>query len=199
VDEDLCSAITGSARKIKDNMADWHNLMLKWEKLNDTGFNIITNISNMRLSQSSQSSSSSSSLASADTAADLQDQCSKLREIQCHHVYGCVAIVKKMERLMTSQRGLQDLEDFQFGPEGRKVPLFHTWSTQQFVASSDILCEAFQQEVKLKQVVLQEVAHSTNSDLCTVYLSCWLHQPFIPAHVRQTLEALLLETGHRPL
>lgn len=67
------------------------------------------------------------------------------------------------------------------------------------VASSDILCEAFQQEVKLKQVVLQEVAHSTNSDLCTVYLSCWLHQPFIPAHVRQTLEALLLETGHRPL
>lgn len=44
-----CSAITGSARKIKDNMADWHNLMLKWEKLNDTGFNIITNISNMRL------------------------------------------------------------------------------------------------------------------------------------------------------
>ncbi|XP_008313307.1 cyclin-dependent kinase 2-interacting protein [Cynoglossus semilaevis] len=190
-----CSAITGSARKIKDNMADWHNLMLKWEKLNDTGFNIITNISNMRLSQSSQSSSSSSSLASADTAADLQDQCSKLREI----VDKMVAIVKKMERLMTSQRGLQDLEDFQFGPEGRKVPLFHTWSTQQFVASSDILCEAFQQEVKLKQVVLQEVAHSTNSDLCTVYLSCWLHQPFIPAHVRQTLEALLLETGHRPL
>lgn len=33
---------------------------------------------------------------------------------------------------MTSQRGVQDLEEFQFGPEGRKIPLFHTWNTKQF-------------------------------------------------------------------
>lgn len=37
-----------------------------------------------------------------------------------------------MERLMTSQRGVQDLEEFQFGPEGRIYPLFHTWKTKQF-------------------------------------------------------------------
>lgn len=42
------SAVTGSARKIKDNAADWHNLMLKWDKLNNDGFQCATNIVNMR-------------------------------------------------------------------------------------------------------------------------------------------------------
>lgn len=33
---------------------------------------------------------------------------------------------------MTSQQGLQDLEVFQFGPEGRTFPLFHSWNTKHF-------------------------------------------------------------------
>lgn len=133
----------------------------------------------------------------------------------------------KMERLMTSQQGIQDLEEFQFGLKGRQSPLFHTWSTQQFGEhtcvmtsqplppvinlvidllidlvsgqSSGVLYEAFSQELKLKQTILQELAHTVTSDLCMVYLSCWLHQPFIPPQVRLTLESVLLETGHRPL
>lgn len=39
-----------SARKIKDNAADWHNLILKWEALNDRGFAIANNIANMKIS-----------------------------------------------------------------------------------------------------------------------------------------------------
>ncbi|XP_067471404.1 cyclin-dependent kinase 2-interacting protein isoform X2 [Thunnus thynnus] len=110
-----------------------------------------------------------------------------------------VIVVMKMERLMASQRGVLDLEEFQFGPEGRKVPLFHSWTTKQFEDSSRVLLDAFRQELRLKQTILQELAHTVTSDLCMVYLSCWLHQPFIPPQTRMTLEALLLETGHRPL
>lgn len=33
---------------------------------------------------------------------------------------------------MTLQQGVQDLDEFQFGLEGRKFPLFHTWNTKQF-------------------------------------------------------------------
>ncbi|KAF6129367.1 cyclin dependent kinase 2 interacting protein [Phyllostomus discolor] len=39
-----------SARKIKDNAADWHNLILKWETLNDAGFAIANNIANTKIS-----------------------------------------------------------------------------------------------------------------------------------------------------
>ncbi|KAG7238049.1 hypothetical protein INR49_031403, partial [Caranx melampygus] len=222
-----CSAVTGSARKIKDNAADWHNLLLKWEKLNEDGFSAAAKIVNTRLSQSHQlqlvdESSSPSSLSSpvSGDAAELQDNCRKLQDI----VDKMVAVLMKMERLKTSQQGIQDLEEFQFGPTGKKSPLFHTWSTQQFGEhtqvmtsqppvinlvidlltdlisgqSSGVLYEAFSQELKLKQTILQELAHTVTSDLCMVYLSCWLHQPFIPPQVRLTLESVLLETGHRP-
>lgn len=65
--------------------------------------------------------------------------------------------------------------------------------------SSRALLESFSGELKLKQTIQQELAHTCSSDLCLVYLSCWLHQPFIPPDTRLSLEALLLETGHRPL
>ncbi|XP_067471403.1 cyclin-dependent kinase 2-interacting protein isoform X1 [Thunnus thynnus] len=199
-----CSAVTGSARKIKDNAADWHNLLLRWEKLSDEGFTIAGNIVNLRLSspQSEQQqqvdeplSPPSAPSQPAGGAAELQDECCKLQDV----FNKMVIVVMKMERLMASQRGVLDLEEFQFGPEGRKVPLFHSWTTKQFEDSSRVLLDAFRQELRLKQTILQELAHTVTSDLCMVYLSCWLHQPFIPPQTRMTLEALLLETGHRPL
>lgn len=46
-----CSALTGSARKIKDNAADWHNLMIRWEKLNEEGFILAGNIVELRMTR----------------------------------------------------------------------------------------------------------------------------------------------------
>lgn len=43
--------LTGSARKLKDNAADWHNLILKWERLNDEGSTTATQIVNLVLSK----------------------------------------------------------------------------------------------------------------------------------------------------
>lgn len=90
-----CSAVTGSARKVKDNAADWHNLMMRWEKLNEDGFSVAGNIANLRRTrsqsdrlllddESSSSSSSSSSSApwqQAGEAAALQDECRKLQDV----------------------------------------------------------------------------------------------------------------------
>ncbi|CAK6982068.1 cyclin-dependent kinase 2-interacting protein [Scomber scombrus] len=187
-----CSAVTGSGRRIKDGAADWHNLRARWEKLNDDGFVIAGNIVNLRLSSHREQQVHT---PPAGGAAELQEECCKLHDI----VHKMVAIVMKMERLMASQRGILDLEEFQFGPEGRKVPLFHSWTTKQFEDSSRVLLDAFRRELQLKQTILQELGHTVTSDLCMVYLSCWLHQPFTPPQTRLTLEALLLETGHRPL
>ncbi|XP_032364523.1 cyclin-dependent kinase 2-interacting protein isoform X2 [Etheostoma spectabile] len=192
----------GSSRKIKDNAADWHNLLLRWEKLNEDGFTAAGNITAITLtrSQSDQLLDDPPSPPAAmseqpGAAAELQEECCKLQDV----VQKMVTVVTKMERLMTSQRGVQDLEEFQFGPEGRKVPLFHSWSTKHFNEACGFLLASFQQELRLKQLILQEVGHTATSDLCMVYLSCWLQQPFLPPQTRLTLEALLLETGHRPL
>ncbi|XP_028250505.1 cyclin-dependent kinase 2-interacting protein [Parambassis ranga] len=188
-----CSALTGSARKTKDNAADWHNLMIKWDKLSEEGFNMAANIANLRRTQSDQLQAGTPPPGAG--AAELQHECSGLQDV----IDKMAAVLTKMKRLVTSQRGVRELEEFQFGGEGRKVPLFHSWTTKQFEDSSCVLLEAFGQELRLKQAILQELAHTTTSDLCMVYLTCWLHQPFIPPQARLTLEALLLETGHRLL
>ncbi|KAK5873230.1 hypothetical protein PBY51_018293 [Eleginops maclovinus] len=183
---------------MRDNAVDWHNLMLRWEGLNDHGFNAASNIINIRRFQSDQRllpDESAPPPPPSSEAADLQDECCKLQEV----VNKMVVVVTKMERLMTSQRGIQDLEEFQFGPEGRKLPLFHSWSFKQFEQVSGLLLDSFRQELDLKKRILQEVAHTATPDLCIVFLSCWLQQPYLTPHCRLNLEALLLETGHRAL
>ncbi|XP_029973397.1 LOW QUALITY PROTEIN: cyclin-dependent kinase 2-interacting protein [Salarias fasciatus] len=193
------SGVTGTSRKVKDNAATGSNLMIRWNKLNEEGFNAATSIVNLRRSQSEQllvdGSASASSPSSHGQTESLQEECRRLEDV----VHKMVAVVTKMERLMTSQRGIRDLEEFQFGPEGRTSPLFHSWTARQFEEAAETLLDGFRQELKLKQTILQEVAHTATPDLCMVYLSCWLHQPYIPDQNRLTLEALLLETGHRPL
>ncbi|KAM9842085.1 cyclin-dependent kinase 2-interacting protein [Aulostomus maculatus] len=200
----LC-AVTGSARKIKDNAADWHNLKVRWDKLNDEGFQIAGNIINLKLNRSQSElhqqwvdeapAPQSAPWQQAAGTADLLNECSKL-----HHILEKMAIIMvKMQRVMASQRGILDLEEFQFGRGGRKVPLFHSWNTKQLDEASQILFDAFSKELQLKHSILQELAHTATSDLCMVYLSCWLHEPFIPPQTRLILEALLLETGHRPI
>lgn len=197
-----CSALTGSSRKVKDNAADWHNLLLRWERLNDDGFNVAQNIVNLRLRRSeSQHQQLQTGEAppplepTGVSTATLQQDCDKLQDV----VDKMVAVVMKMERLAVTQCGVSELEQFQFGVEGRKTPMFHSWNAKHFEGVSVFLLDAFRAELRLKRALLQDLAHTVTSDLCMVHLSCWLLQPFIPPQVRLTLEALLLETGHRPL
>ncbi|EDL18653.1 RIKEN cDNA 2810452K22, isoform CRA_a, partial [Mus musculus] len=39
-----------SARKLKDNAADWHNLILKWDSLSEKGFTTASSIANLKVS-----------------------------------------------------------------------------------------------------------------------------------------------------
>ncbi|XP_028857452.1 cyclin-dependent kinase 2-interacting protein-like [Denticeps clupeoides] len=198
--------VTGSGRKLKDNAADWHNLALKWDRLNDAGSTYATNIVNFTLQK--ESGKEASLLASSGGAADappvqglnpssreLEEECVKLQDV----VEKMTRVLSKMEKMASSDQGICALETFQFGDEGRPTPLFHTWSTPHFAAVSSRLCESYRQELSLKRLILQEVAHTSDPQLAMVYLSSWLHQPYTGDGDRLLLEGLLLETGHRPL
>jgi len=37
-----------------------------------------------------------------------------------------------MEKMVSDERGICELEAFQYGEKGRAEPLFHTWPTHQF-------------------------------------------------------------------
>lgn len=198
--------LTGSARKIKDSAAEFHNLFLNWDRLNDQGFTTATCIIRTR-SQSDQTRSQldqillsaaeglSSPLAPAGGADELQTDCCKLQEI----VHKMSGLVVKMEQLLESHRGILDLDQFHFGSKGRTQPLFQTWTSSDFESLARSLWTWFRSELDLKRLVLQELAHCEDPDLGLVYLSLWVHEPQIPVQTRLVLEGLLLETGHRDL
>ncbi|XP_059376540.1 cyclin-dependent kinase 2-interacting protein [Carassius carassius] len=197
--------LTGSARKLKDDAADWHNLIQKWERLNDEGSTIATKIVNLGMSKKSDTEADvvmeGGSVKAGDISdnlkrsnQELEEECGKLQDV----VDKMANILSKMEKMVQAERGICELEAFQCG-EKTAAPLFHTWSTQQFVEVSSKLYESYKQELVLKKTILQELAHTANADLSMVYLSSWLYQPYIEDSGKLLLESLLLETGHRPL
>ncbi|XP_052000910.1 cyclin-dependent kinase 2-interacting protein-like isoform X2 [Xyrauchen texanus] len=193
--------LAGSARKLKDNAADWHNFIQKWERLNDEGAAIATSIVNLGLSKKSadepnvvmegdsSQTGSLSEISLKQSNQELEEECNKLQDV----------VEKMMQKMVLAERGICALEAFQYGEKGNPAPLFHTWSTQQFAEVSSKLYASYKQELALKQTILQELAHTVNTDLTMVYLSSWQYQPYIEESGKLLLESLLLETGHRSL
>ncbi|XP_069806515.1 cyclin-dependent kinase 2-interacting protein [Dendropsophus ebraccatus] len=194
------SAVTGSARKIKDNAADWHNLMLKWESCNDTAFTAASKIVNLRISALSHEKMLLDDVASTQENTDkdkeeLERLCSELLDL----LEKMQQIQHRMEKLTSTFKGVCDLEAYQcIGQEPSPI-LFHTWPTTLFYETSLKMSEMYKKEITLKKTIVGEIAHTSDQDLLMVYLSCWLYQPYIDNNIRVLLESMLLETGHRAL
>ncbi|XP_075700373.1 cyclin-dependent kinase 2-interacting protein [Rhinoderma darwinii] len=194
------SGLTGSARKIKDNAADWHNLMLKWEGCNDTAFSAAGKIVNLKIRVLSHEKMLLDDAASAQENTDedkeeLERLCSELLDL----MEKMEQIQLKMEKLTSTFKGVCDLEAYQRSGENSRPIHFHTWPTTLFYETSLKMSEMYKKEIFLKKTIVGEVAHTSDQDLLMVYLSCWLYQPYIDAGIKVLLESMLLETGHRTL
>ncbi|KYO45400.1 cyclin-dependent kinase 2-interacting protein [Alligator mississippiensis] len=193
-----------SARKIKDNAADWHNLMMKWESLNDKGFTAANKIVNLKISAQfkdnrleieCENPTQDSGKLSPHYNEELEMYCTELLEI----LENMTKIQLKMEKLTSTTKGVCDLETYHSRDGRCKAPLFHTWPTSYFYETSFKLSEMYKEELQLKQTIVQEIAHTADEDLMMVYLSSWLYQPYIESSSKLLLESMLLETGHRPI
>ncbi|KAG5855885.1 cyclin-dependent kinase 2-interacting protein isoform X1 [Anguilla rostrata] len=198
--------LSGSARKLKDNAADWHNFVMKWDRLNDEGSTIANQIVNLKLSKEAvkeadiaedggQTAITQRTGSASAAAAELEDRCSALVVI----LEKMAHLVSKMEKLASSTKGVCELQEFQQERTGVCAPLFHTWPVTHFDEVSSRLLRSYTEELALKEVIVGEIAHTCRSDLALVYLSCWLYQPYLEQSSTVQLESLLLETGHRPL
>ncbi|XP_037687736.1 cyclin-dependent kinase 2-interacting protein isoform X2 [Choloepus didactylus] len=194
-----------SARRIKDNAADWHNLILKWETLNDAGFATANSIANLKISlltkdkveleNSSPASDGNEEKKYPEYNQDLEALCEALQAT----LDGLTKIQMKMEKLSSTTKGICDLEKYHYGEDSARPTLFHTWPTAHFYDVSRRLSDMYRKELLLKRAVVEGLAHAADRDLTLSYLSMWLHQPYVESSSKLQLEGMLLETGHRPL
>ncbi|XP_078239921.1 cyclin-dependent kinase 2-interacting protein isoform X4 [Pogona vitticeps] len=127
--------LTVSARKIKDNAADWHNLMMKWETLNDNGFTTATKIVNIKIATEFKenkleieydNTAFESERLLPDYNVELEVCCTELLET----FKNMEKIYLKMEKLCSTTKGICDLETYHHGDN--RTPLFNTWPTPYF-------------------------------------------------------------------
>ncbi|XP_045633145.1 cyclin-dependent kinase 2-interacting protein isoform X2 [Ursus americanus] len=126
-----------SARKIKDNAADWHNLILKWETLNDTGFATANSIANLKIRLcEDETELQGSSPASREGADKTLPEYSKELEMLCEELQttfdALAKIQMKMEKLSSTTKGVCELENYRCADGRPQPPLFHTWPTTHF-------------------------------------------------------------------
>ena len=59
------------------------------------------------------------------------------------------------------------------------------------------LFQAYSQDMCVKESVVGDITKQNDRDVLTVYLMCWLHQPYITSQCTDKLEALLMDSGLR--
>ncbi|XP_072486276.1 cyclin-dependent kinase 2-interacting protein isoform X1 [Notamacropus eugenii] len=198
------TVLSVSARKIKDNAADWHNLLSKWETLNNMGFSVANKIGNIRISALTEDKVEleCNSIASGFHSQKVHPKYNEELEMLCKELHDTLEnlakVQVKMEKLTSTTKGICNLENYHRGNGKYQTPLFHTWPTTYFYEVSHKLSEMYKKEILLKRIIVEELAHATNQDLILSYLSMWLYQPYIE-NSRLDVESMLLETGHRTL
>ncbi|XP_056667209.1 cyclin-dependent kinase 2-interacting protein isoform X3 [Monodelphis domestica] len=134
------TVLSVSARKIKDNAADWHNLLSKWETLNNMGFSIANKIGNIKISVLTEDKLEleCNSMASGFHFQKVYPKYNEELEMLCKELHDTLEnlakIQMKMEKLTSTTKGICNLENYHRGNANDQTPLFHTWPTTYFSA-----------------------------------------------------------------
>ena len=57
------------------------------------------------------------------------------------------------------------------------------------------LFQAYSEELSLKEEIVKDILKQDNRDTLMVYLSCWLHQPFLSSDLTDKLKGILVAAG----
>ncbi|XP_074651527.1 cyclin-dependent kinase 2-interacting protein-like [Tubulanus polymorphus] len=177
--------LTGISRKVKDSCADLHNQIFKWDKLLSQGADLISSISNIKISSATNSDSEQSS-AMPD---ELQPHCDGLEKI----IFSMEKVVSKMKRVVQSLQGIAELDSHQQSDD--TAPLFLTWPVSRFADVASEIVEMYTKEYDVKVTIKENVAHTTDRNLLMTYSAAWIHQIYVQSNSKFMLESMLIDTG----
>lgn len=155
---------------IRDVVIDFHSNIQKWNVNHDAGVDLV-----LKITQTKKSDCYSEKLQ--NLCLQLEVICDKADEI-----------VEKMYKLSDRVSRLQLIT------ENRDCNIFFTWPIKKFGDCLQNIFTAYQKEAKVKRIVLENVAHSSNNSLKMLYLTAWVYQTQITDQTSIELESILLET-----
>lgn len=67
------------------------------------------------------------------------------------------------------------------------------------VSTVQEIYDAYKNEVAVKRIILENVAHDHREPFKALHMAAWLYQPFIPDSIEIDLEALVVESKLRQI
>ncbi|XP_039277879.1 cyclin-dependent kinase 2-interacting protein [Nilaparvata lugens] len=174
--------LTGNVRQVRDNAADLHNLVNRWNKCLVEGASLVDKAIQLKLSTSSKDKKNV-------YPPGLSDVCDSL-DLLCCEMSNSVMLMK---RCIEELYGIDKLETLRGTSD---TPMFSTWPSEIFGEVVDEICEAYCKELELKIFVKDNIAHLSEESDLIFYRTSWVLEPYISSNVRLALAAILKETGH---
>eukprot|EP00731_Ephydatia_muelleri_P023077 Em0015g660a len=170
-------------RRVQVCCKNLHCCAQVWQEHNGQGIEIASRLVNAIL-QCHEGSSF------GDEAVDSsRAQLEELLEQFCRTLEQIVSISSNLKSVVSLQEARG---------EDPATPVFHTLPMAAFASCADSMTLDYSQELSLKRNIVGDLLRGQrNRDTLKVYLSCWIHQPYLSNHVVDQLEALLIEAGLR--
>ncbi|KAJ1522909.1 hypothetical protein ONE63_002049 [Megalurothrips usitatus] len=176
---------SGTPAKIKESAGELQNFIHEWSKLHMSGSVVLNSIKSVKLD----------ALRSSDFESaypqGLQERCDQLQNV-VDKMELCLA---NLSILVHQFSALMKLNALQQG--GNDEVVYLSWSTEKFRQSLQTIYDAYSKELKLKNVIKEEVAHSTSKERLVYYITNWMLQPNIGHSCQLLCESLFCETGLR--
>ncbi|XP_062503102.1 cyclin-dependent kinase 2-interacting protein-like [Corticium candelabrum] len=188
-------------RRISDCCASLHEHIQKWKKLNASGVRVANDLINLKLQtdyvDGAESWGSLSNVKDLPgrVIAKLQDDVEKKYE-ELKIIFEALREVhQKMGSLSRNVRAVSQLMWISNGEEASSKPLFHTMTACQFSKRFEQLYDIYTHELAVKETIIGAIPDEQNRDTLTLYISTWLHEPYIDESSIILLESMLIETG----
>ncbi|CAH0551557.1 unnamed protein product [Brassicogethes aeneus] len=166
--------LTGSPRVARDIVADLYNNIQRWNDLHIKGSNIVKQIAVFKSDNPNK------------FTPELEDYTNALYEV----VVSLVVYRNCFENLTSQIKALSKLNK-------EKEILFISLNGIELSNLVESISLAYRDEFKVKEHILENIAHTKGKNEVMFYAASWTHQCNITSDVNFKLETLLVETGHR--
>lgn len=173
--------LTGILRQRKDKVADFINLVAKWEAANAEGSHLVTKIANVKLDHLFATES-------LEIPASLEKEVTKLESF----ISILAEVAERMDGLSLEFAALDQLD--------HSLEETSPLTSDVDRALPDLMSkfsDQFQKEFKVKRSVYENIAHVTTRHQMMFYVSAWTHEPYIDNQdLRYSLSLMKKATGH---
>ncbi|KAL3287637.1 hypothetical protein HHI36_002106 [Cryptolaemus montrouzieri] len=168
--------LTGSPRVARDVVADFYNTIQKWNDVHIRGAHIVKQIASIK----AENLNSYPDILESPIL-DLFNLCKMCSDI-------CLEMSNFSKRMIALSK-LHKEETY----------LFISLTVEEMADNMNTVYKAYDKELKNKQLVLENVAHSKSKSEAMFFAALWSYQINITSEITLKLEALLTETGHRKI